>query len=88
MALNADVFVEGRQDGAIGFWGNYGDASTLANEVADRFVVLTLFHNSVSARLEVSLKRGWAWSKSETLAPRKNEPQGITQRVAGYVNFC
>ena len=51
VALKVDMFVEGRFDGAIGFWGNDGDCATLADEVADSIAVVALVHNSVSARL-------------------------------------
>jgi hypothetical protein len=42
VAFNVEVFVEGRLDGAIGFWGNEGDSSVLENEVADRIAVVPL----------------------------------------------
>ena len=88
VAFNVDVCVEGRLDGAIRFWGDDGDSSTLANEVADRVAVVSLVHNGVSARLEVSLKQGFGLVKVGDVGPSKNESKGVTQGVAGHVNFC
>ena len=69
VAFNVDTFVEGRLDGAIELWRNNGDASTLANEVADSIAVIPFVHNSVSARLEVALKQGFGLVKVGDAGP-------------------
>ena len=55
---------------------------------ADRVAVVSLVHNGVSARLEVSLKQGFGLVKVGDIGPGKNESKGATQGVAGHVNFC
>lgn len=69
-------------EGTIGFWGNDGDASTLANEVTDSIAVVPLVHNSVSARFEVALKQGLCLVKVGDVGPSQNEFKGVSHPAA------